>query len=205
MALPAMARLVSTVVERLSVVRRFNATPCSTVETVSEHLYDVTLFSYMFHHYLARHGVPASLERVLCLALFHDLDEAFTGDILYGVKHQAAVPEIREALHRVSVLALRDLLSAEDVMGMDQSILSHWEEAKAQVTIEARIVKLADVASILSQAKIQERLGNQHFFGIRERAERRFVQLVAQYSFPAEFVTVVEAIRDNVVRDLAIP
>ena len=190
-----LALMMADVVSRLSTVQRYNTSPRVRTESVAEHTFCVAFFAYIFQMYLrVEMNIEVDLGRMMSMALIHDVDEAFTGDVVHTVKHHTVVPELREALDRVSVIALSEVFS--DIPGLlRDEFMDLWEEAKAVSTMEAKIFKLADVASILYHSNLQELLGNRHFVPIRERAERRFEQLVNEFGFPPQLCSFPKAIR----------
>lgn len=109
-------------------------------ESVAEHSFGVCVVATLLVDDLRARGMAVDGERVLRMALVHDVAEAFTGDIpmpAKSAKLDAALEEVERAL-------LAGVLSAEQ--------LALWEQAEACTTLEARVVKAADKVQMLIKA-----------------------------------------------------
>jgi putative hydrolase of HD superfamily len=104
-------------------------------ESVADHSYGVAL--------LALVACPPGLDRdrLVAMALLHDLAEAHVGDITPhdGVSRQEKHRRERAAMHTI-------LHGAPDLLAL-------WEEAEACTTPEARYLKRLDRAEMATQAR----------------------------------------------------
>ena len=115
-------------------------------ETVAEHTFGNAILCVLL---LERHP-ELNAERVLRLALIHDLGEAYVGDIT----PRDAVPA--EEKRRLESAAMRKILGK--IAGGDR-LIGAWEEYEAQSTAEARFVKQIDRLEFALQASVYEHQG----------------------------------------------
>ena len=117
-------------------------------ESVAEHVFRSTLIAYT----LARSLPPGEVDvdRVVRMALFHDLPEGRTGDLNYMNQKYVQMDESRAA--------------ADMTEGLDfgEEIVELFEEFKAQQSAEARLVRDADNLEMLLQLKEHHDVGNRN-------------------------------------------
>jgi putative hydrolase of HD superfamily len=118
--------------------------PC---ESVADHSYAVAVVALLLTDALRASGEVVDGERVLRLALVHDIAEARTGDMPMPSKTEAAA----RALAQVEEQAARELLP--------QALLEAWREAQEAVSLEARIVKAADKLQMMIKVLSYQRQG----------------------------------------------
>ena len=117
----------------------------SAPESIAAHSYGVAVAAMAITDALREEGITVDGEKVLRMALLHDVAEASTGDIPMPRK----TPELTEALHQVERLVVEDMLP--------EPYLDHWEEAERKETLEARIVKAADKVQMMVKLRVYER------------------------------------------------
>jgi len=113
----------------------------TNVESVAEHSYRVTIIAYL----LAK-DLECDTQKLIQMALIHDLAEILTGDIVFehGFNVDLKKKFEKDNLERA---AMKDLSS---MVTTDFSKL--WEEFTAQKTNEARILKQIDKLEMAIQA-----------------------------------------------------
>ncbi len=115
-------------------------------ESVAEHIFRTTMIAYV----LARLAGDADADRVVCMALFHDLAEGRTGDLNYMNQKYVTVDEER---------ATEDMTRA---LPFGEEIRSLCAEFRAQASPEALLVKDADNLEMLLQLKEHQDVGNKN-------------------------------------------
>jgi putative hydrolase of HD superfamily len=99
-------------------------------------------------------GVEVDVERVLRVALLHDLAEARTGDMPRTMAEYYGA----QARRRAEGLAFADV-----VRGLGEPLRGDYErlheDYEARASVEARLVKAADIVDLLAQALTFERAG----------------------------------------------
>jgi putative hydrolase of HD superfamily len=123
-------------------------------ESVAAHTFGVAVAAMLLADGVRARGVEVNVERVLRLALLHDLAEARTGDMPRTMaKYYGA--GARRAAEGAAFGDVIEGLGAElraDYAGLH----AEYEE---RATIEARLVKAADIVDLLAQALAFERAG----------------------------------------------
>jgi 5'-deoxynucleotidase YfbR-like HD superfamily hydrolase len=144
-------------VNRLRRVRRYGRSIVFQTEYVAEHIFYTTLYCYWIAKWVEDqkrtydNGFPikVEMERLLARAIFHDQDEAMSGDIDRPFKY--ADPRLKFELHRVAEMMFKDMLSrtwggdAELVEGL----MEGWNNNKDE-TIEGRVLALADYLAFIA-------------------------------------------------------
>lgn len=113
-------------------------------QSVAEHSYRVSVIGFTMAAMLG-----ADSSKVLKMCLFHDLEEARTGDLNY-LQQKYVKSDDKKALRD----ALKDL-------PIEQDILEIIDEYALQETVEARIAKDADVLELILFLKEQLDKGNE--------------------------------------------
>jgi putative hydrolase of HD superfamily len=137
-------------------------------ESVAAHSYGVAFAAMLLADEVRACGVEVDTDRVLRIALLHDVAEARTGDmprtmaLYYGA-------EARRAAERA---AFDDMIrSLGERRSVDYGALH--EDYEARRSLEARLVKAADVIDLLAQALVFERAGARELDEFWEDAESR--------------------------------
>jgi putative hydrolase of HD superfamily len=123
-------------------------------ESVGAHTYGVALTAMLLADEVRARGGEIDVERVLRLALVHDWAEARVGDLPRTASEYFGAA----ARQKAERAAFDDMVAG---LGADLSReYSAWhEEYETRATVEARLVKAADVLDLLAQAFVFERAG----------------------------------------------
>lgn len=135
-------------------------------ESVAAHSYGVALTAMMLADECAARGVRVDVARVLRLALLHDLAETRTGDMPRTVANYYG----REARKRAERAAFDDIVRGARAAESYSALHEDYEE---RASLEARLVKAADVIDLLAQALAFERAGARGLEEFWEGAEAR--------------------------------
>lgn len=144
---------IENIYRRLRTVRRYSTVPCVVPEDVASHLWLVSLIAFNMSKDLS----AESRLKVLSMALFHDLEEGISGDIIYPVKRFS--PEVKTALDNASQ-SFVDSLTAN--MNNGNNIKDIWNEYKEGESEEAKIAKVADIISQTIPMLTEYDMGNSY-------------------------------------------
>ena len=120
-------------------------------ESVAEHSYAVALASMIIAD---RMGAAVDKEKLLKIALLHDLPEHMLGDI-----HAPATKLLGEDVKEAAELRILEQLF--DGLEGGSEYVALWKEFSERSSLEGRIVRAIDKLEMFSQAFLYEREGNQ--------------------------------------------
>lgn len=123
-------------------------------ETVAAHTFGVAVAAMLLADQLIERGVAVDVERLLRLSVIHDWAEARTSDLPRAAAHYFG----KEARERGETLAFADIC---EPLGerMRSQYTELFEDYKSRGTLEAKLVKAADIIDLLAQALAFERAG----------------------------------------------
>lgn len=123
-------------------------------ESVADHSYGVAVVSMLLADELASRGVKVDVEKLLRIALMHDWAEARVGD-MPRTATQYFGADVRQNAERA---AFDDIVRA--CGERQQKLYSELhEDYERRASIEARLVKAADMIDLLIQTLAYERAG----------------------------------------------
>jgi putative hydrolase of HD superfamily len=122
-------------------------------ESVAAHSFGVTVTAMMLADEIKTRGLSVDAERVLRMALLHDWAETRVGDMPRTATNYFGA----EARKRAETKAFADIISG--VGGGGAAYAELHEDYEQRSSIEARLVKAADVIDLLVQAHALERAG----------------------------------------------
>jgi putative hydrolase of HD superfamily len=137
-------------------------------ESVAAHSYGVALTAMLLADECAARGAGLDAGRVLRMALLHDLQETRTGDMPRTVAEYYGA-ETRRAAERA---AFDDIVRGAGAARAAKYSELH-EDYETRGSLEARLVKAADVIDLLAQALYFERAGARGLGEFWEGAEAR--------------------------------
>lgn len=150
----------------LAHVVRFNGKPQQFPESVAEHSFYVTYFTSILLHFLKKAQEEIDEAKALKIALVHDMEEAFSGDILTPFKHyNEKITEVIRQVNRDTIPMMFEDLPKD----LSLELIELWTEDAEQSSKEAEVVKLADKLSLLSKCYEETKVGNGYFQPIYER------------------------------------
>ncbi len=144
----------------LAHIIRYSAHPQHFGESVAEHSFYTAYITAILCRLLKEEEVNIDAEKAISMALVHDAEEMFSGDILGPFKHYS--DEVTEAIRKVNLDIIRDAFE-----GLPNSLTNHfvalWVEEGEGVGIEAQVVKMADRLSLIAKCAEEVKAGNEFF------------------------------------------
>ncbi len=150
----------------LAHVKRYNNRPQHFPESVAEHSFYVAHFVQIICKLLKENKIEIDSEKALQMALIHDSEEGFSGDIITPFKHYndkvaKAISEVNEEIIDQTFDELPENISKE--------FIDLWHEEQKRESIESQVVKAADSLSLLSKCFEEIEAGNNFFQEIYKR------------------------------------
>jgi 5'-deoxynucleotidase YfbR-like HD superfamily hydrolase len=121
-------------------------------ESVAAHSFGVGVTAMLLADKLLAQGVVVNVEKILRMALLHDWSEARVGDMPRTATEYFG----SDARKRAETAAFRDLTQAVD---RDTHYAKLYDDYEQRNSLEARLVKAADVIDLLVEALALERAG----------------------------------------------
>jgi putative hydrolase of HD superfamily len=138
-------------------------------ESVAAHSYGVVVAAMLLTDEMIARGVSLDVERVLRMAVLHDWAEARVGDM----PRTAAEYFGAEARRRAERAAFDDIAGRLKTEGASESYALLHSDYEERASLEARLVKAADVIDLLVQTLAFERAGfrglDEFWEGVGER------------------------------------
>ncbi|MDQ1728724.1 MAG: hypothetical protein QOD33_849 [Pyrinomonadaceae bacterium] len=141
-------------------------------ESVASHSFGVGVTAMMLADEVSKRGVEINCERVLRMALLHDWAETRVGDM----------PKTATAYFGAGVRRTAETAAFADIVKdarAGEEYRSLYHEYEQRETLEARLVKAADVIDLLVQAYALERAGAQGLDEFWEVADKPDFKLPA--------------------------
>jgi putative hydrolase of HD superfamily len=121
-------------------------------ESVAAHSFGVSVTAMLLADRCVAAGVPIDVEKLLRIALLHDWAETRVGDM----PRTATLYFGSEARKHAETAAFSDIVSPVDANGSYTNLYNDYERRES---LEARLVKAADVLDLLIQVLALERAG----------------------------------------------
>lgn len=151
-------------------------------ESVAAHSFGVTVAAMFLADEIRARGTIVDLEKVLRMALLHDWAETRVGDLPKTAISYFGIQARRTA----EIAAFADIVAeAGESSSTYRALYGEYEERKS---LEARIVKAADVVDLLVQALALERGGARGLDEFWEVAEAADFQLEGKAAEPVKEV-----------------
>ncbi|HZE62388.1 MAG TPA: HD family hydrolase [Pyrinomonadaceae bacterium] len=158
-------------------------------ESVAAHSFGVSITAMMLADEIQSRGLQLDTERVLRMALLHDWAETRVGDMPRTATHYfgAEVRKLAEGRAFAEIVVGAGPAKAE--------YLKLYDDYEQRQSIEARVVKAADVVDLLVQAYALERAGA---MGLDEFWD---VAVDADFQLPAIAQSVVREVMDSLMAE----
>jgi 5'-deoxynucleotidase YfbR-like HD superfamily hydrolase len=141
------------------------------VESVAAHSFGVAVIAMLLADRARSRGVEVNVERLLRMALLHDLTETRTGDLPSTIKRyfdKASIKAADEAIAKEIFAELGDL---------SEPYLELWFDYEHRVSVESRLVKAADKLDLLVQSREYEKGGARSLQEFWDTADSDFAGL----------------------------
>ncbi len=166
-------------IEFLAEIMRLKALPRTgwllrgvrNVESIADHSFGVAMIAMMIADRAEASGMKIDGERVLRMALLHDLAEVRTGDLPATIKPYFDAATLRSADEQ----ATKEVLAPLGEAGNKYLELRH--EYEQRTSLESRIVKAADKIDLLLQAREYEKGGANNLAEFWNNADEDFAKL----------------------------
>jgi putative hydrolase of HD superfamily len=122
-------------------------------ESVAAHSFGVSITAMMLADEIKLRGLDIDIERVLKMALLHDWAETRVGDMPRTATNYFGA-DVRK---RAETSALADIAESAGAAGTEYTDL--YKDYEQRHSLEARLVKAADIIDLLIQAYALERAG----------------------------------------------
>jgi len=126
------------------------------IESVAEHSYGSIISSIIIAQSLKSTNTAINIEKVVIMATLHDLPESITGDIATTNEFLANQESVRakELAEKNAIESIFEPLGAHF-----EELLYIWKEFNLGESLEARVVKGADIIDMLLHARSLEKSG----------------------------------------------
>ncbi|MCI0525115.1 MAG: HD family hydrolase [Acidobacteria bacterium] len=141
------------------------------VESVASHSFGVAVIAMLLADRARARGVEVNVERLLRMALLHDLTESRTGDLPSTIKQYFDKASIKAADERIA----REMLA--ELGDLTESYLELWFDYEHRASIESRLVKAADKLDLLVQSREYEKGGARSLQEFWDTADSDFAGL----------------------------
>ncbi len=141
------------------------------VESIADHLFGVAWIAMLLADRAIAQGREINVEKVLRMALLHDLSEARTGDLPSTIKPYFPGDTLKQADEQ----AAKDMLQPLGEAGANY--LALWHEYEQRTSLESRLVKAADKIDLLLQAREYEKGGAKNLGEFWDKAGGDFAKL----------------------------
>ena len=122
-------------------------------ESVADHCYRVSLLSMILADVLTEQDIPLDVEKVMRIALLHEVAEARIGDLPFPALKYIS-EEVKAAAERAAVESM-----FESFGSLQQKYIQLWEEFEAGTSIEGKLVRAADKLELMIQVLEYEKIG----------------------------------------------
>lgn len=141
------------------------------VESVASHAYGVAVIAMLLADRARARGLEVDGERLLRMALLHDLTESRTGDLPSTIKKYFGKKNVKDADDRIA----EEMFAQLGPLGDGYRAL--WREYEHRESLESKLVKAADKFDLLLQSIEYEKGGARSLDEFWESADEEFEKL----------------------------
>lgn len=141
------------------------------VESVAAHSFGVAVIAMLLADRARARGVEVNVERLLRMALLHDLTETRTGDLPSTIKRYFGKASIKAADEAIAIEIFAQLGDFRE------SYLELWSDYEHRASVESKLVKAADKLDLLVQSREYEKGGARSLQEFWDTADSDFAGL----------------------------
>ena len=152
------ARVVLDFIEEIGVLKNLPRTGwrfrgIKDAESIADHCYRVSLLSMILSDVLTEQGIKLNVEKVMRIALLHEVAEARIGDVPFPALEY--IPEdVKEAGERAAVTSMFKNFGA-----LQKGYIDLWDEFEGRTSLEGKLVRAADKLELMIQVLEYEKIG----------------------------------------------
>jgi putative hydrolase of HD superfamily len=141
------------------------------VESVAAHSYGVAVIAMLLADRARAAGLDVNVERLLRMALLHDMTETRTGDLPSTIKRYFGKESVKRADERIAKEMCAELGT------LNASYFELWLDYEHRASLESKLVKAADKLDLLFQSREYEKGGAQSLQEFWDTADSDFADL----------------------------
>ncbi len=171
---------LSYAIAKSSAIRRYNTSKVIIDQNDLEHMGAVTMIAMLFSDYFNKIGISNNTEKVMRIAITHDLDEVVSGDLPHDAKYELGEhsEKLRGVLEQLSESTVRTMYGRIRHEDLRRRYLNTYMEQRQRKTIEAKIAKLADYIDAILYCKNEIRMGNGDLGVVVNSAGKQFDKML---------------------------
>ena len=152
------ARVILDFIQEIGVLKNIPRTGwrfrgIKDAESVADHCYRVSLLSMMLADVLKAEDIPLDVEKVMRLALLHEIAEARIGDVPFPALDY--IPEsVKEDAEQAAVSAM-----LVNFGRLGEQYAKLWKEFEEGTSLEAKLVRAVDKLELMIQVFEYEKVG----------------------------------------------
>ena len=198
-----MQNIISMTLHTLVHHMRYSGAHVIHKENVAEHSYFVTLLADLIAQDIEiKHSISIDRLKILRMALYHDTEEAYTGDLITPVKNKS--PELKREWDKLSTLMMfeglqHDFPGQEHIRQYIMNIHESYEKNKFTI-LENQIVKFADGLQSIVYLFREIGFGNRHIVSILHNVISTMHKRFDNNEYLGEFMRELDIITDKTLK-----
>jgi len=194
-----MENIISTTLHTLVYHTRYSGAHVIHKENVAEHSYYVTLLADIIAHDIENKFTltkPLNRLKIMQMALYHDTEEAYTGDLITPVKNKS--PELKREWDKLSSIMMKEGL-IHDFPGQHHIVkyivhIHHVYEEGKYSALENQIVKFADGLQSVVYLLREIGFGNKHIVSILHNVMHGMKKLYGEHEYLKQYMVQLEGL-----------
>ena len=192
--------VLSTTLHTMVYHMRYSGAHVIHKENVAEHSYYVTLLADLFARDITeQYSVSLDRLKILQMALYHDTEEAYTGDLITPVKNKSQ--ELKKEWDKMCLMMMKEGLNHDfpghsHIIQHISNIHEKYEEGKNSL-LENQIVKFADGVQSIVYLLREIGFGNKHVYPILRNIMGSIHMRFDDHRFLEKYVKELEKVVEN--------